>query len=120
LIKDFFSNLEKYSVHFSPFSCQFAPERRSKQSIICCSEQECFNKNLYSRKSLFDNDDSFFHHDVRLTDEQRDSCEGNLTFKECGEAHKLMKNGKSPGSDGFTVDFFKYFGKILVLLYFAH
>ena len=50
--------------------------------------------------------DSFFHHDVRLTDEQRDSCEGNLTFKECGEALKLMKNGKSSGSDGFTVDFF--------------
>jgi hypothetical protein len=91
----------------------------SDQSKIL-SEQECFYKNLYSRKSLFDNDDSFFHHDVGLTDEQRDSCEGNLTFKECGEAHKLMKNGKSLGSDGFTVDFFKFFGKILVLLYFVH
>lgn len=91
----------------------------SDQSKIL-SEQECFYKNLYSSKSLFDNDDSFFHHDVRLTDEQRDSCEGNLTFKECGEALKLRKNGKSPGSDGFTVNFFKFFGKILVLLYFVH
>jgi hypothetical protein len=35
--------------------------------------------------------------------------EGNLSFKECGESLKLMKNGKSPGSDGFTVDFYKFF-----------
>ena len=66
----------------------------SDQSKIL-SEQECFYKNLYPSKSLFDNDDSFFYHDVRLTDEQRDSCEGDLTFKECGEVLKLMKNGKS-------------------------
>jgi hypothetical protein len=31
------------------------------------------------------------------------------SFKECGESLKLMKNGKSPGSDGFTVDFYKFF-----------
>jgi hypothetical protein len=35
--------------------------------------------------------------------------EGNLSFKECGEPLKLMKNGKSPGLDGFTVDFYKFF-----------
>ena len=44
----------------------------------------------------------------------------HLRNVKCGEALKLMKNGKSPGSDGFTVDFFKFFGKILVLLYFVH
>jgi hypothetical protein len=46
----------------------------------------------------------------------------NLSFKECGESLKLMKNGKSPGSDGFTVDFYKFFWKdiILVLLFFGH
>ena len=38
-------------------------------------------------------------------------CEVNLSFRECGEAFKLMKNGKSPGSDGFTVDFYKLFWK---------
>jgi hypothetical protein len=30
--------------------------------------------------------------------------EGNLSFKECGESLKLMKNGKSPGSDGHIND----------------
>jgi hypothetical protein len=34
-------------------------------------------------------------------------CEGNITFKECAQSLKLMTNGKSPGSDGYTVDFYK-------------
>jgi hypothetical protein len=41
-------------------------------------------------------------------------CEGNITFKECAQSLKLMTNGKSPGSDGYTVDFYKrkiYWGK---------
>ena len=29
-----------------------------------------------------------------------------ITFK---ESLKLMTNGKSPGSDGYTVDFYKFF-----------
>jgi hypothetical protein len=37
--------------------------------------------------------------------------EGNLSFKKCGESLKLMKNVKSPGSNGFTVDFYKFFWK---------
>ena len=53
--------------------------------------------------------DFFFQHDVKLSDEQKNSLEGNLSFKECGEPLKLMKNRKSPGSDGFTVDFYKFF-----------
>ena len=48
-------------------------------------------------------------HNVKLSDELRDSCEGELTFTECGEAFKLMSNGKSPGSDGYTSDFYKFF-----------
>ena len=43
--------------------------------------------------------------------EQKLSCEGNLTFEECSEALKFIKNGKSPGSNGFTVDFYKCFLK---------
>ena len=53
----------------------------------------------------------FFQHLVKLSDEQKNSLERNLLFKGCGESLKLMKNGKSPGSDGFTVDFYRFFWK---------
>ena len=36
-------------------------------------------------------------------------CEGNISFKECAESLKSMSNGKSPGSDGYTVEFYKVF-----------
>ena len=58
-------------------------------------------------------DGRFFEHRIKLTDEQKELCEGNLTFNECAESLKSMKNGKSPGSDGYTVDFYNFFGMIL-------
>ena len=77
------------------------------------SEQENFYKNLYSSRLRENkgNSEIFFQHNVKLTEEQKNLCEGNLSFKECSAALKMMKNGKSPGSDGFTVDFYKFFWK---------
>ena len=72
-------------------------------------EEENFYRNLYTSKNVCHNDESFFNHNVKLTDEQKESCEGNITFQECSYALSKMKNGKSPGSDGFTVEFYKFF-----------
>ncbi len=36
-------------------------------------------------------------------------CEGNLSEYECGSSLMEMKNNKSPGSDGLTVEFYKIF-----------
>jgi hypothetical protein len=36
-------------------------------------------------------------------------CDKEITVKEVGEALQGLKNGKSPGSDGFTADFYKFF-----------
>ena len=76
------------------------------------SEVACYYKTLYSRNVL-NIDERFFEHRIKLTDEQRELCEGNLTFNECTESLKSMKNGKSPGSDGYTVDFYKIFWKYI-------
>ena len=38
-----------------------------------------------------------------------ESNEGNVSEKEMLYALKNMKNNKTPGSDGFTVEFFKFF-----------
>ena len=44
-----------------------------------------------------------------LNNEQRDGLEGLITYDELILALKKAKNNKSPGSDGFTVEFFKFF-----------
>lgn len=49
----------------------------------------------------------------KLSDEEAIAIEGSITIKEAGEALKNMKNNKSPGSTGFTAEFFKFFWKDL-------
>ena len=48
-----------------------------------------------------------------LNDTDRNHTEGLISIEEAGKALKKMKNGKSPGLDGFTTEFFKFFWKDL-------
>ena len=44
-------------------------------------------------------------------------CEGKLTLNECWNALSSVKNGKSPGNDGFTKEFYiTFFGELGPLL----
>ena len=43
----------------------------------------------------------------RLSTAERAGCEGNLTLDECFEALKGMPKGKTPGSDGFPMEFYQ-------------
>ena len=45
----------------------------------------------------------------KLSEAERSSCEGLLTKKECCEALSEMNNGKSPGNDGLTKEFYVCF-----------
>ena len=44
-----------------------------------------------------------------LTQVESDSCESLLTERECWEALSLVKNGKNPGNDGLTKEFYVCF-----------
>ena len=80
-------------------------------------EQELFYEKLYtSRKTQFraDHSTTFFNQDyirAKLTPEEKDSSEGNISAKECLDTLKAMGDGKSPGMDGFTMEFYKLFWK---------
>ena len=50
----------------------------------------------------------------QLTEENRRELEGLLTVEECKEALASFGNGKSPGENGFTVEFFDILGIDLV------
>ena len=44
-----------------------------------------------------------------LEADEAKSCEGLISVTEAGCALKMMKNGSSPGSDGLTIEFMKFF-----------
>ena len=45
----------------------------------------------------------------KLDDVERDALDGPLTYEECKKSLDTLENGKSPGEDGFTVEFYKHF-----------
>ena len=52
-----------------------------------------------------------------LTEDEKSLFERKLTINECWEALNSMKNGKSPGNDGFTKEFYvSFFGEFGPLL----
>ena len=75
-----------------------------------------YYQNLYSSKEMdienVDLDNVLKPETPKLTEAESDSLEGHITLKEAGEALYKMNNNKSPGSSGFTVVFFNFFGLI--------
>ena len=47
----------------------------------------------------------------KLTNEESKELEGEISLKEASKTLFNMKSNKSPGSDGFTAEFFKVFWK---------
>ena len=80
------------------------------------NEVKQFYENLYKNHDVNENQDneiiSILDHiqqNPKLSFESRNELEGELTEKEILTALKKMKNNKSPGTDGFTSEFFKFF-----------
>ena len=81
-------------------------------------ELEDFYNTLYSNhdfeevehwKANFLNDDQI----PKLRDELQMTCEGVLLNNECLQALSKLPNGKLPGEDGLTAEFFKKFWPLL-------
>lgn len=52
-----------------------------------------------------------------LSDESKEICEGPITYSECLQTLKQMKNNKSPGPDGLTKEFYLHFFTLLGPVY---
>ena len=77
------------------------------QDVLNC--QKRFYENLYdSNNNISDNpiESEIGENLNELTDFESEKLEGNITFSELSSALKNMKNDKSSGLDGFTVEFF--------------
>ena len=58
-------------------------------------------------KIFFLNDENPFI--IKISEDQKLFCVGELTEKECLKALENIKNMKSPGNDGFTTEYYKFF-----------
>ena len=80
-------------------------------------EQEIvqFYSNLFSTDSIdtFCKQTCLASIENHLDFSQQQSCEGFLSLQELSDAVKTLNLGKSPGSDGFSVEFYLHFWEIL-------
>ena len=96
----FFSQTEKRrAVKKTCHALRTSDERRVTEQDDISKEQVRFYKELYSKvpTDKVAQDRLLNLLDRKLTDEQRDSCEGQLTDGECLVAVKSMAYGKNTG-----------------------
>ena len=80
------------------------------------SEVKSFYENLYKKRDTGDCEIKDLVKNLpTLSHEEQEQMDGKITIDEAGLALKNMDNGKSPGTDGFTSEFFKFFWKDLGL-----
>ena len=74
------------------------------------TEIQTFYKNLYNKREMSNSKYNFCDQSInKLSNIDQIKCEGEITESECINALKSMKNKKSPGTDGITVEFYKLF-----------
>ena len=69
-----------------------------------------FYEKLYCEQDIKGIDPRLYAKDLpKLDDNERNRLEGKITKEEATDALRAMQNDKSPGTDGMTVNFFKFF-----------
>ena len=110
----YFFNLERRNYNKKTIS-----ELRTENEMIIKNETQVLDaiekyfKDLHTSQSNATQEeyDSFIQELClpKLSDEERDELEGLLTYNECKQVLETFQNDKSPGEDGFTVEFYKFF-----------
>ena len=111
----YFLNLEKHSKSKTHIRKLIAPESGSEITAFAYIQKEIkhFYQSLYNRWSTMSEQQCIKYlkqiNTPKLSDEGKLVCEGKLSVKECRSALQSMSNGKSPGSDGLTREFYVCF-----------
>ena len=86
-------------------------EYTKTNEVLNCQKQ--FYEKLYDNVNEIDEytpiENIIGENDTKLSEAEAQKIEGEMTYVELTKALKNMKNEKSPGLDGFTVEFFKFF-----------
>ena len=114
---NFFFNLEKYN-----YTSKIVSKLETNDGKIITDQFDILNETKRFYEDLYASKDSqlidiglfglFRNNDIkRLNKDESDSLEGRITYREASLILKAMSNNRSPGSDGFTAEFFKIFWK---------
>ena len=82
-------------------------------------ETKSFYESLYMQEDQINDvnlEDLIQEHEENIpkfTEKQRNDLKGLISKEEALSTLKRMKNGTSPGSDGFTVEFYKFFSGMI-------
>ncbi len=116
----YFANLEKRNYKRKTITNLFVNEQLINDPNIIRKEQELFYKELYSSKMTDSNIEAQYleQSTPHVDEEKKEMCDKDIDILELGQALKALPNGKTPGSDGFGVDFYKFFwGSIKELVF---
>ena len=87
-----------------------AVEHTDTKDILNCQKQ--FYETLNDKIPVSENNsltDILGGNEGKLSDQEAETLEGKITYAELLHALKQIKNKKSPGLDGYTAEFFKFF-----------
>ena len=110
-ITSYFCGLEKRNYTNKRINMLTKPNGEDiKDNKTIVEEVKLFYENLYKSRDIRDLRISDLVENIPVLNENdANQLEGELTFEEISYSLKNMKNDKSPGSDGYTVEFFKVF-----------
>jgi exonuclease III len=106
----FFLNLEKHNYENKNISSlQVGTETITDEKKIL-GEIKIYYENLYSSNTTDHRKLKEILKDVpKLNEVQKHKTKGIITYDECLKSLKSLSNGKTPGLDGITTDFYKFF-----------
>ena len=109
----YFYNLEKTNQrkkHITSLKINDYVKLTDPKEIL--EEEERFFKQLYTSKNTNPNGSEFiefFNTENALSEETSKTCEGIMSIDECKRALMTMESNKTPGTDGLTSEFYRYF-----------
>ena len=108
----YFLNLEKRNFTNKVITKIIEEDKEYTSTEEILNSQKMYFKTLYSENIDIDDDPIetiIGENQTKLSDQDANSLEGEIKYSELAEALKNMKNSKTPGNDGFTAEFFKFF-----------
>ena len=109
----YFCNLEKRNAVNKTISCLEVNGKILTEQNDILSAQKTFYHSLYTTSKHLDSSSTkqFLNpkNITGLSETQKELCEGHVSEDEVKDAIRLMKNNKTPGTDGLPSEFYKFF-----------